>query len=96
MTIYVPIKQAKDRLSELIHKVEGGEHVVVTRNGRSVVDLIPHKPAGGLNLQGYRLWLEERGYDAFVGEPSADFDDPLPEDFLNTPQPPEFWDGPRK
>lgn len=39
--ISVPLAQAKNQLSELISRVEGGEIVAVTRRGRPVAHLVP-------------------------------------------------------
>ena len=36
---------AKNRLSELLDKVERGEEVTITRRGRPVAKLVPVKPA---------------------------------------------------
>lgn len=36
------ISAAKDRLSELIRRVEAGEEIVIARNNRPVVRLVPH------------------------------------------------------
>jgi len=38
----VNISGAKARLPELIDRVEQGEQVAITRNGKAVVDLVPH------------------------------------------------------
>jgi prevent-host-death family protein len=46
----VSIKDAKNRLTALARLVERGETVVVTRNGKPVLDLVPHRPASGLCL----------------------------------------------
>jgi prevent-host-death family protein len=37
----ISIAEAKNRLSQLVRAVEGGESVVITRNGRPVVQLLP-------------------------------------------------------
>ncbi len=37
----VGVAEAKDRLSELIDRAEGGEEVVITRHGRAVATLQP-------------------------------------------------------
>lgn len=82
----VSIKQAKDQLTALARAVEAGERVVITRNGEPVVDLVPHQKRGGLDFERLRRWKEEKGYGRIVGRISPDFDDPLPEDFLITPE----------
>ncbi len=85
MTIQVPIKEAKNRLSELARKFEAGERVVVTRNGRPVFELAEPR-RGGVDFDALDRWKEERGLPNFlVGPLPDDFDDPLPEDFLSTP-----------
>jgi prevent-host-death family protein len=42
----VPINEAKTRLSALIHAVEQGEEVVLTRHGRPVVRLVAETADG--------------------------------------------------
>lgn len=87
MTIHVSIKEAKNRLSELVRLLEGGERVVITRNGKPVADVVPHRASGGLDLAGFERWKQENGVDRIVTYIPPDFDDPLPEDFLITPGP---------
>jgi prevent-host-death family protein len=86
----VNIKDAKNRLSELGHRVEAGETITVTRNGKPAFDLVPHKKKkGGTDWEaGYR-YMRENGID-FSGELAPDWDDPLPEDFLITPLPEDY------
>ena len=40
----VSIAEAKNRLSELIHAIEDGEKVVITRHGKPVAQLTPPPP----------------------------------------------------
>jgi len=87
MTSTVSIRDAKNRLSELARKVEAGETIVVTRNGQPVLDLVPHRNKGGSDLEAGRRWMEARGYSPEDTWIAADFDDPLPEDFLLRPLP---------
>ena len=84
---HVPIKIAKDQLTQLTREAEAGEHIVITRNGRPVAELGPVRKRGGVNWEGLRRWKQERGIDQVFGDPTADFDDPLPEDFLLRPLP---------
>ena len=86
----VSIKEAKNRLTELARKVEKGETVTVTRHGKPVFDIVPHKRKGGLNLEAGWAYLRSKGITDPVPHIPEDFDDPLPEDFLITPLPPEF------
>ena len=85
MTIHVSVKEAKNRLSELIRSMEGGERVIVTRRGEPVFEMVaPHR--GGIDFEALDRWKEERGLPQHVVGPlPKDFDDPLPEDFLITP-----------
>jgi prevent-host-death family protein len=83
----VSIRDAKNRLTELAREVEEGETIVVTRNGRPVFDLVPHRPRGGINLDAIEAFKRERGLERLVTYISDDFDDPLPEDFLLQPLP---------
>lgn len=41
MTIQVNVQDAKTRLSQLLVQVEGGEDVVIARDGTPVVHLVP-------------------------------------------------------
>lgn len=84
MTIHVPIKEAKNRLSELLRKLEAGERVIVTRRGEPAFEMV--KPRrGGVDFDALDRWKKERGYTYLAGPIPEDFDDPLPEDFLITP-----------
>jgi prevent-host-death family protein len=78
----VSIRDAKNRLTELARDVEGGETIVVTRNGRPVFDLVPHRKRGGLDLAAGDAWLRSKGITNPVPFIAEDFDAPLPEDFL--------------
>lgn len=83
----VSIKDAKNRLTELARLVEKGETVVVTRNGKPVLDLVPHRPKGGINWKALEEYKREHGIKEFFSYVAEDFDDPLPEDFLLKPLP---------
>lgn len=92
----VPIETLEERLSELARRVEQGETVVVTRDGQPVLDLVPHgtavaadppKKKGGLDFEAFAAYKRARGIDKVVAFIAADFDDPLPEDFLLQPLP---------
>ncbi len=86
----ISIKEAKDRLSELGRLVEGGEQVVITRNGEPKFELVLHRTKGGTNWEAGQAYLKSLGVDKLVEWVSPDFDDPLPEDFLITPLPLDF------
>ena len=83
----VSIKEARDRLTALARLVEKGETVVVTRNGKPILDLVPHKKKGGLNYEALAEYKRKHGIDRFFVDIPAEFDDPLPEDFLVKPLP---------
>lgn len=83
----VSIRDAKNRLLQLAREVERGETIIVTRNGRPVFELVPHKERGGLNLAAGEAYLRSKGIENPVPFIAEDFDDPLPEDFLLRPQP---------
>jgi prevent-host-death family protein len=91
----VTLKDAKNRLSELGHKAEKGETIIVTRHGKPAFDLVPHKKSGGTNWEAGEAFLKAHGVDRLVSWVSPDFDDPLPEDFLIRPLPKSF-DKPRR
>jgi prevent-host-death family protein len=84
---HVSIKEAKDRLPALAREAEAGERIVITRNGKPVAELGPHRKSGGIDWEGLRRYKEEHGLPQIVAEIPDDFDDPLPEDFLIRPLP---------
>ena len=86
----VSMKEAKNRLTELVRQVESGEIVTLTRNGKPVADIVPHKKKGGIDFEAGRAYLRSIGVTDPIPYIAPDFDDPLPEDFLITPLPPEF------
>ncbi len=87
MTV-VSMKQAKDQLTALARLVEKGETVTITRNGKPVLDLVPHKPSkGGIDIAAGEEYLRRRGIQVTKPYIADDFDDPLPEDFLLRPLP---------
>jgi prevent-host-death family protein len=82
----VSIRDAKNRLTELAREVEEGETIVVTRNGRPVLDLVPHQKRGGIDLAAGEAYLRSKGIKRPVPYISEDFDAALPEDYLLHPQ----------
>ncbi len=83
----VSIKDAKTHLTELARRVEKGETVTVTRNGKPVFDLVPHRPKGGIDFKAGEEYLRKRGIRELISYVADDFDAPLPEDFLIKPLP---------
>jgi prevent-host-death family protein len=81
----VSIREAKNKLTELARRVEQGERITVTRNGKPVLEMVSPKPKGGIDWEAGERWLKARGITRKESWISPDFDDPLPEDFLSTP-----------
>jgi len=87
----VSIRDAKNKLTELARRVEGGETIIVTRHGKPVLNLVPHKAkeAGGIDWGALDAFTKQHGVTKIFIDIADDFDDPLPEDFLLQPLPPE-------
>lgn len=88
----VSIRDMQERFDELVHEVEQGETVTVTRDGKPVFDLVPSESVaagkkGGLNFEAGQAYLRSIGVTNPVPYIADDFDDPLPEDFLLKPLP---------
>jgi prevent-host-death family protein len=84
--MYISVKEAKNQLSDLLHRAEAGEKIILTRHGKPVAELHPHTPKrGGINFEAGRAFLKELGLEKAVAYIAPDFDDPLPEDYLITP-----------
>jgi len=83
----ISIKDAKNQLTALARRVEKGETIVVTRNGKPVFDLVPHQATGGIDMEAGRALLRRRGIKQGTLRVADDFDAPLPEDFLLKPLP---------
>jgi prevent-host-death family protein len=83
----ISIKEAKDRLTALARRVEKGETIVVTRNGKPVFDLVPHQSQAGLRLEAIEEFKKKYGIDEIFSRVGDDFDEPLPEGFLLKPLP---------
>jgi antitoxin (DNA-binding transcriptional repressor) of toxin-antitoxin stability system len=84
--MYISVKDAKNRLSELLHRAEAGEKIILTRHGKPVVEMHRHEQKrGGIDFEAGRRFMKEHNIDRVVTYIAPDFDDPLPEDFLITP-----------
>jgi antitoxin (DNA-binding transcriptional repressor) of toxin-antitoxin stability system len=79
---HVPITEVSKRLTELASAVEAGETIVVTRDGRPILDLVPHRARAGLDLQAIDAFKMEHGIARFVAAIPEGFDEPLPEAIL--------------
>lgn len=65
MQVTVNIHEAKTHLSRLLERVAAGERVVISKAGRPVADLVPHRPTSVV----VGAMAAEISYD------DADFDD---------------------
>lgn len=84
----VALDKADLDLAALVARVERGEHIVLTRDGAPVADLVPHpQPKGGIDLAAGAAFLRTLGIEKPFGFIADDFDAPLPEDFLIRPLP---------
>lgn len=75
--VTVNIFQAKTQFSKLVEMAERGEDVIIARAGKPVARLTQLKPEKKpivFGLMKGKIWVAD------------DFDDPLPEDFLITPE----------
>ncbi|HNC99703.1 MAG TPA: type II toxin-antitoxin system prevent-host-death family antitoxin [Myxococcota bacterium] len=79
MTVQVNVLEAKTQLSRLLDRAEAGEEVIIARAGHPVARLVAVQrgPSEAPRVLGA---LQGKGWIA------DDFDAPLPEDFLITPQ----------
>jgi prevent-host-death family protein len=85
--IEAAIHEAKTKLTALLKRVEEGEHVVITRHGKPIAEIVPYKRKGGIDLDAIPRLRKELGMSEGGIDVPADFDDPMPEDFLNLDDP---------
>ncbi len=79
----VSIRDAKNRLTVLAREVEDGETITVTRNGKPVFDLVPHRRVrGGIRWEALEEFLRKQKVKSIISKIADDFDAPLPQDFL--------------
>ncbi len=69
----VNVHQAKTQLSQLLHRVEAGEEVIIARAGKPIARLVAVQ-AGSTD--------RPLGIDTGTVRVAPDFDAPLPEDLL--------------
>jgi antitoxin (DNA-binding transcriptional repressor) of toxin-antitoxin stability system len=91
METVIPLEQASEELDALARRAEAGEELVLTRGGEPVIKVVPVPPKkkGGIDWEAGERFLKERGIKDPFPYIAPDFDDPLPEDFLLRPLPPE-------
>lgn len=63
----VELREVGDRTDELLDRVEQGETIVITRRGKPVAELVPHRPGAGRWLTPAEV-MEIRGIAA--GDPT--------------------------
>jgi prevent-host-death family protein len=86
MRMQISIKDGKNKFSDLVHRAEAGETIVVTRHGKAVAEIVPYtEKKRGINWEALAAYKKKHGIENIVTFISPDFDDPLPEDFLITP-----------
>jgi antitoxin (DNA-binding transcriptional repressor) of toxin-antitoxin stability system len=70
----------------LARRVERGETFIVTRNGKPISELVPHRRRSRLQLQAIAAFKRRHGIRAIATRVADDFDAPRIEDFLLQPQ----------
>lgn len=88
----VTLLEAKDRLPELVRAAEAGETIILTRDGEPVAEITAmsaKKLSLEQRLEALAEYKKKHGIERFIEYIPEDFDDPLPEDFLIRPLPPE-------
>lgn len=83
----VSLEEAASDFTDLARRAEAGETIVLTREGRPVADLVPHRKPSGIDLEAGEAYLRAAGIVRRPGFIAPNFDDPLPEDFLLRPLP---------
>jgi len=85
----VTIREAKNRLTELAREVERGE--TQRRRPQRLAGLRPDAASctNGLRFEAIDEFKRKHGVETIVAFIADDFDDPLPEDYLLRPLPPD-------
>ncbi|MEH3119873.1 MAG: type II toxin-antitoxin system prevent-host-death family antitoxin [Methylorubrum populi] len=83
----IPLEALEPQLQTLVRRVERGETIVVTRDGKPIFDLVPRQRKGGIDFEAGQAFLRQHGITNPFPSVADDFDDPLPEDFLIRPLP---------
>jgi prevent-host-death family protein len=77
LTLHVNVAEAKARLSELLDRALNGQHIVICKNRKPLVELNPVEPRPKRQL----------GQFKFLTPPPDDFFDPLSDEEL------AWWEG---
>lgn len=84
----ISIRDAKNRLTMLAREVEAGQTITVTRSGKPVFDLVPHRAVrGGIRWDALEDFKRKHKVKSVISNIADDFDAPLPPDFLLRKQP---------
>jgi prevent-host-death family protein len=68
--------EAESRFAEAATAAARGERVIVTKDGKPFVKLVPAKPKGGMDFEKAAILRRELGFDQLDGDLPANFDDP--------------------
>ena len=75
MDMTVNIHEAKTHLSRLLARVMGGEEIIIAKAGKPIAKLVPYGTRSEVRIPGTakgKIWM------------SADFDEPLPDEILES------------
>ena len=78
MPVQVNVGEAKTQLSRLIAAAEEGEEVVIARDGRPAVRLVPCAPQGSRRVPGTATVIIADYFDELPEESAAAFHGKLP------------------
>lgn len=82
MDTTIAIESLGDSGATLSLSLDRGEHVVITREGQPIAEVVPKALKVGIDWEAIERFKRERGIARIVTRIARDFDDPLPEDFL--------------
>jgi prevent-host-death family protein len=82
--MYISVKDAKNQLSDLLHRAEAGEKIILTRHGKPVAEIGPVAKSDGINFAALDVIKKRLDVEKLVTYIAPDFDDPFPEDYLIT------------
>ncbi|AMB46630.1 hypothetical protein [Methylobacterium sp. AMS5] len=84
----IPIQALEPERQIPVRRVERGETIVVTQDGKPILDFVPRRRGtGGVDFEAGQAFLRQRGIMNPFPYVADDFDDPLPEDSLIRPMP---------
>lgn len=83
----VSIKEARGQFAELARRVELGETIVITRYGKPIIEMVPHRRRRGLRLQAVAEFKRKHRIAKIVTYIADDFDAPLDDSLWCNPFP---------